>query len=73
MALAVLQGVDVATQIVDDELEVLGVNNKVQLAQLERHYQGRLALQLLESGVDELQISFVIGASCFPVRLLADC
>lgn len=51
VALAVLQGVDVATQIVDDELEVLGVNNKVQLAQLERHYQGRLALQLLESGV----------------------
>jgi len=51
VALAVLQGVDVATQIVDDELEVLGVNNKVQLAQLERHYQGRVALQLLESGV----------------------
>jgi bifunctional UDP-N-acetylglucosamine pyrophosphorylase/glucosamine-1-phosphate N-acetyltransferase len=51
VALAVLQGVKVATQMVEDELEVLGVNNKVQLAQLERHFQGRMALQLLERGV----------------------
>jgi len=51
VALAVAQGMKVDTQIVDNELEVLGVNNKVQLAQLERHYQHSVARQLLESGV----------------------
>ena len=51
VALAVVQGLKVETLMVDDELEVLGVNNKVQLAQLERHYQRRIAQQLLESGV----------------------
>jgi len=51
VALAVAEGINVDTQIVDDELEVLGVNNKTQLAQLERHYQHRVASQLLENGV----------------------
>jgi bifunctional UDP-N-acetylglucosamine pyrophosphorylase/glucosamine-1-phosphate N-acetyltransferase len=51
VALAVVQGLKVDTLMVDDELEVLGVNNKVQLAQLERHYQRRIAQQLLEGGV----------------------
>lgn len=51
VALAVAQGLHVDALIVDDELEVLGVNNKVQLAQLERHCQRRIASQLLDSGV----------------------
>ena len=51
VALAVSEGLQVETQTVNDELEVLGVNNKGQLAQLERHHQLRIALQMLEHGV----------------------
>jgi bifunctional UDP-N-acetylglucosamine pyrophosphorylase/glucosamine-1-phosphate N-acetyltransferase len=51
IASAVAQDCEVATLTLDDELEVLGVNNKLQLAQLERHYQGRIAEQLMLAGV----------------------
>ncbi len=51
VGLAVADGIAVETLRIDDELEVLGVNNKVQLAQLERDYQRRLAERLLEAGV----------------------
>lgn len=51
IASAVADKCEVATLTVDDELEVLGVNNKVQLAQLERHYQSRIAEQLMLAGV----------------------
>lgn len=51
IASAVAQNCEVATLILDDELEVLGVNNKLQLAQLERHFQGRLAKKLMLAGV----------------------
>lgn len=51
IAMAVQDKCTVETLTVNDELEVLGVNNKVQLAQLERHYQKRQAEALLSSGV----------------------
>lgn len=51
IASAVADECEVETLILEDELEVLGVNNKMQLAQLERHYQSRVAQQLLLAGV----------------------
>ncbi len=51
IAMAVADNCAVQTLTVDDELEVLGVNNKAQLAQLERHYQYRKSAALLNSGV----------------------
>jgi len=51
IASAVADDCEVATLILEDELEVLGVNNKFQLAQLERHYQSRIAGQLMLAGV----------------------
>ena len=51
IASAVAEDCEVATLVVEDELEVLGVNNKKQLAQLERHYQSRIAEQLMLAGV----------------------
>ncbi len=51
IAMAVEDNCTVETLTLDDELEVLGVNNKVQLAQLERHYQRRKSAELLRSGV----------------------
>ncbi len=51
VGLAVADGIAVETLRIEDELEVLGVNNKSQLAQLERHYQRRMAQQLLDAGV----------------------
>ncbi len=49
----------VETLTVDDELEVLGVNNKTQLAQLERHLQKRKTDELLSAGVTLLDPSRV--------------
>lgn len=51
IASAVADDCEVTTLTLEDELEVLGVNNKMQLAQLERHYQSRIAQQLLLAGV----------------------
>ena len=51
IAAAVAEGVPVNTAHPDGEWEVLGVNSKVQLAQLERILQGRIAGDLLEAGV----------------------
>jgi bifunctional UDP-N-acetylglucosamine pyrophosphorylase/glucosamine-1-phosphate N-acetyltransferase len=51
VALAVADQCKVEALVLDDELEVLGVNNKAQLAQLERHYQRRAADSLLTAGV----------------------
>lgn len=51
IASAVADDCEVATLTLDDELEVLGVNNKLQLAQLERHYQSRIAQRLMLAGV----------------------
>jgi bifunctional UDP-N-acetylglucosamine pyrophosphorylase/glucosamine-1-phosphate N-acetyltransferase len=51
IAMAVADGIGVETTQPEDETEVLGVNNRVQLAQLERAYQQRQANELMEQGV----------------------
>ena len=51
VALAVAEGLPVRTAQPEGEWEVLGVNSKVQLAELERQHQRNLADQLLVAGV----------------------
>ncbi|MBW7901149.1 MAG: bifunctional UDP-N-acetylglucosamine diphosphorylase/glucosamine-1-phosphate N-acetyltransferase GlmU [Rhodocyclaceae bacterium] len=51
VAAAVAEGVPVNAAQPDGEWEVLGVNSKVQLAELERVQQRRIAQDLLEAGV----------------------
>ena len=51
IAMAVADGLRVATVQAADEMEVLGANDRIQLAQLERHYQGRAARRLMAQGV----------------------
>jgi bifunctional UDP-N-acetylglucosamine pyrophosphorylase / glucosamine-1-phosphate N-acetyltransferase len=48
---AVADGVSVVGHKIDDEVQVAGVNSPVQLAELERAYQMRLATQFMEQGV----------------------
>jgi bifunctional UDP-N-acetylglucosamine pyrophosphorylase/glucosamine-1-phosphate N-acetyltransferase len=48
---AVADGVPVVAHKIHDAVQVAGVNSPVQLAELERAYQQRLALQLMEQGV----------------------
>lgn len=48
---AVLDGVPVVAHKISDAMQVAGVNSPVQLAELERAYQQRVALQLMEQGV----------------------
>jgi bifunctional UDP-N-acetylglucosamine pyrophosphorylase/glucosamine-1-phosphate N-acetyltransferase len=51
VALAVADGVPVITVPVQDRCEILGINNRAQLAQLERHYQQREAQRLMLAGI----------------------
>lgn len=51
IALAVAEKLPVATAQVAEPQEVQGVNNRVQLAELERYYQRRQAEQLMAAGV----------------------
>ncbi|MEO5573170.1 MAG: bifunctional UDP-N-acetylglucosamine diphosphorylase/glucosamine-1-phosphate N-acetyltransferase GlmU, partial [Gammaproteobacteria bacterium] len=51
IAMAVRDGVTINTVSPDSALEVMGVNNKAQLAELERHYQRAQAQQLMLQGV----------------------
>ena len=51
VAMAVADGVPVTAQTVDDEAEVAGINDAAQLAELERVFQRRQALALMEAGV----------------------
>ncbi len=51
VAMAVAQGIEVSTSQPDQPWEVMGVNSKVQLAELERIWQGEQALGLLNQGV----------------------
>ncbi|MVW74079.1 bifunctional UDP-N-acetylglucosamine diphosphorylase/glucosamine-1-phosphate N-acetyltransferase GlmU [Pseudomonas xionganensis] len=51
IAMAVADGLVVATEQAIDEMEVLGANDRIQLAQLERHYQYRAARRLMVQGV----------------------
>jgi bifunctional UDP-N-acetylglucosamine pyrophosphorylase/glucosamine-1-phosphate N-acetyltransferase len=48
---AVADGVPVVAHKIADAVQVAGVNSPVQLAELERAYQKRIALQLMEQGV----------------------
>jgi bifunctional UDP-N-acetylglucosamine pyrophosphorylase/glucosamine-1-phosphate N-acetyltransferase len=51
IAAAVADGVEVVSAQPDDVAETLGVNSKVQLAELERMHQRNIARRLLETGV----------------------
>ena len=51
VAAAVAQGMKVVSAQAKDEIEVLGVNSPVQLADLERRFQHRNAVKLMEAGV----------------------
>jgi bifunctional UDP-N-acetylglucosamine pyrophosphorylase/glucosamine-1-phosphate N-acetyltransferase len=51
IAMAVADGIGVDTHQPAHEWEVLGVNSKAQLAELERVHQGEVAAALLEAGV----------------------
>jgi bifunctional UDP-N-acetylglucosamine pyrophosphorylase/glucosamine-1-phosphate N-acetyltransferase len=51
VAFAVADGVPVTAALAADETEVLGVNSPLQLAELERRYQRRLAESFMEAGV----------------------
>ncbi|MFC3608140.1 bifunctional UDP-N-acetylglucosamine diphosphorylase/glucosamine-1-phosphate N-acetyltransferase GlmU [Stutzerimonas tarimensis] len=51
IAMAVADGLRVATEQPAEEMEVQGANDRIQLAQLERHYQQRVARQLMAQGV----------------------
>jgi len=48
---AVADGVPVVAHKISDAVQVAGVNSPVQLAELERAYQQRVALRLMEQGV----------------------
>jgi bifunctional UDP-N-acetylglucosamine pyrophosphorylase/glucosamine-1-phosphate N-acetyltransferase len=51
VALAVEQDVRVVAEVTDDEWSVTGINSKVDLAQIERVHQSRIAHSLLYQGV----------------------
>lgn len=51
IAMAVSDGCRVNAQVLEDEIEAQGVNDKFQLALLERYYQSRVSGYLLQSGV----------------------
>jgi bifunctional UDP-N-acetylglucosamine pyrophosphorylase/glucosamine-1-phosphate N-acetyltransferase len=51
VATAVAQGISVAGVAASNAAEVTGVNNRIQLAELERQYQVNIANQLMERGV----------------------
>ena len=51
IGLALREGIPVSTATATSELEILGVNDRVQLNRVEREYQRRQAAELLESGV----------------------
>ncbi|MFY7698329.1 MAG: bifunctional UDP-N-acetylglucosamine diphosphorylase/glucosamine-1-phosphate N-acetyltransferase GlmU [Legionella sp.] len=51
ISMAVNEGIDIASLITTNHLEIQGVNNRLQLHQLERDWQQRLTNQLLLTGV----------------------
>ena len=51
IAMAVKDNYTVHTTQPDNEQEVMGVNNRVQLADLERHYQQDQAIKLMNAGI----------------------
>jgi bifunctional UDP-N-acetylglucosamine pyrophosphorylase/glucosamine-1-phosphate N-acetyltransferase len=72
VALAVKDGVGVQGIVVNDENEVMGVNDRVQLSQVERILQRRQADELMRQGVTfadpgrvDIRGSLSCGADCF--------
>jgi bifunctional UDP-N-acetylglucosamine pyrophosphorylase/glucosamine-1-phosphate N-acetyltransferase len=51
VAMAVAQGIEVNTSHPNHAWEVMGINNKMQLAELERIWQSEQALRLMQQGV----------------------
>ncbi|MCY1265438.1 Bifunctional protein GlmU [compost metagenome] len=51
IAMAVTDGLRVATAQPEDAMEVQGANDRIQLAELERHHQQRIARRLMAQGV----------------------
>ena len=51
IAMAVTDGLTVATETAVDAMEVQGANDRLQLSELERHYQFRAARRLMAQGV----------------------
>jgi bifunctional UDP-N-acetylglucosamine pyrophosphorylase/glucosamine-1-phosphate N-acetyltransferase len=51
IAMAVAEGISIQTAQPTDQNEVLGANDRIQLAQLERFYQSSLAKDLMAAGV----------------------
>ncbi|MEX1200001.1 MAG: bifunctional UDP-N-acetylglucosamine diphosphorylase/glucosamine-1-phosphate N-acetyltransferase GlmU [Methylophaga sp.] len=51
IAKAVEQDINTSSVVCEDEMEVAGVNNRVQLAELESYYQQKRATELMMSGV----------------------
>ncbi len=51
LGLTVTEGGNVGTVIAETELEILGINDRLQLNQVEREYQRRQAEQLMREGV----------------------
>jgi len=49
--MAVEQGIEINSVTSEDEMEVAGVNNRVQLAELESYYQQKRATELMMAGV----------------------
>ena len=60
--MAVRAGVTVNATVTDDPIEVSGINDKVQLQQMERAYQYRRAVELMQQGVT------LIDANRFELR-----
>lgn len=51
VGLAHKEGFNIGALVIEDELEIQGVNDKAQLAKLERHYQMTKVDELLQAGV----------------------
>src|SRR5690606_25192749 len=51
IAMAVADGLTVATETARDAMEVQGANDRLQLSELERHFQKRAAQRLMAQGV----------------------
>jgi len=72
VAMAVAEGMPVATAQPDDVWETLGVNSKAQLAELERIHQRNQAERLMDAGVEladpariDIRGSLTVGRDCF--------
>ncbi len=70
-AMAAAEGVAIATTAPAETAEVLGINDRVQLAEVERHYQQRQAAALLRQGLTlcdpqrfDLRGELTVGRDC---------